>query len=176
MNWLQGVAKSLNHDCIARPEPSKVHFIFSNVLVDFIFSISSSVNYCWLLILVQCFFPQEFIGKVKTPVFLVQPAYDFWQVLFHAIYSTLITYTNEDIYNITFLWTLSDSKYSGTWFIRSHRQLASMQAKYFELWYQSTTCTPWYNFGMTWLTAPLHLFKIISFSMIRTTGSYKGEE
>ncbi|PIN07600.1 Pectin acetylesterase [Handroanthus impetiginosus] len=47
---LQGVAKSLNHECLARSEPSK------------------------------CFFPQEFIGNIKTPVFLVQPAYDFWQI------------------------------------------------------------------------------------------------
>ncbi|KAL0426321.1 UNVERIFIED_CONTAM: actin [Sesamum latifolium] len=28
----------------------------------------------------ECFFPQEFIGKIKTPIFLVQPAYDFWQI------------------------------------------------------------------------------------------------
>ncbi|KAL1546342.1 [Wnt protein] O-palmitoleoyl-L-serine hydrolase [Salvia divinorum] len=48
---LQGITKSLNHDCVARSgEPSK------------------------------CFFPQEFIGNIKTPVFLVQPAYDFWQI------------------------------------------------------------------------------------------------
>ncbi|KAL3839530.1 hypothetical protein ACJIZ3_024121 [Penstemon smallii] len=47
---LQGVAKSLNKDCIARSEPAK------------------------------CFFPREFIGNIKTPVFLVQPAYDFWQI------------------------------------------------------------------------------------------------
>ncbi|XP_042046382.1 pectin acetylesterase 5-like [Salvia splendens] len=48
---LQGIAKSLNHDCVARSgEPSK------------------------------CFFPQEFIGNIRTPVFLVQPAYDFWQI------------------------------------------------------------------------------------------------
>ncbi|KAL7133833.1 hypothetical protein ABFS83_12G166700 [Erythranthe nasuta] len=46
----QGVAKSLNRDCVARSEPSK------------------------------CFFPQEFIANIKTPVFLVQPAYDFWQI------------------------------------------------------------------------------------------------
>ncbi|XP_011077468.1 pectin acetylesterase 5 isoform X1 [Sesamum indicum] len=47
---LQGVAKSLNHDCVTRSEPYK------------------------------CFFPQEFIGNIKTPIFLVQPAYDFWQI------------------------------------------------------------------------------------------------
>lgn len=28
----------------------------------------------------QCFFPQEFIRNIKTPIFLVHPAYDFWQV------------------------------------------------------------------------------------------------
>ncbi|KAL8504671.1 hypothetical protein ACS0TY_016016 [Phlomoides rotata] len=47
---LQGITKSLNHDCVSRSEPSK------------------------------CFFPQEFLGNIKTPVFLVQPAYDFWQI------------------------------------------------------------------------------------------------
>ncbi|XP_042511541.1 pectin acetylesterase 5-like [Macadamia integrifolia] len=47
---LQGVVKSLNKDCISRMEPS------------------------------QCFFPQEFIKNIKTPVFLVNPAYDLWQI------------------------------------------------------------------------------------------------
>ncbi|CAI9779048.1 unnamed protein product [Fraxinus pennsylvanica] len=47
---LQGVSRSLNKDCVARSEPSK------------------------------CFFPQEFIKSIKTPVFLVNPAYDFWQI------------------------------------------------------------------------------------------------
>ncbi|KAL7195332.1 hypothetical protein ACSBR1_035535 [Camellia fascicularis] len=48
---LQAVAKSLDKDCVARMEPSK------------------------------CFFPQEFIKNIKTPIFLVHPAYDFWQVI-----------------------------------------------------------------------------------------------
>ncbi|CAA2975032.1 pectin acetylesterase 5-like [Olea europaea subsp. europaea] len=47
---LQGVSRSLNKECVARSEPSK------------------------------CFFPQEFIKSIKTPVFLVNPAYDFWQI------------------------------------------------------------------------------------------------
>ncbi|KAL2509521.1 Pectin acetylesterase 5 [Forsythia ovata] len=47
---LQGVSRSLNKDCVARSEPSK------------------------------CFFPQEFIRSIKTPIFLVNPAYDFWQI------------------------------------------------------------------------------------------------
>ncbi|XP_015089241.1 pectin acetylesterase 5-like [Solanum pennellii] len=47
---LQGVAKSLKKDCTSRLEPYK------------------------------CFFPQEFISSIKTPVFLVQPGYDFWQI------------------------------------------------------------------------------------------------
>ncbi|KAA8518901.1 hypothetical protein F0562_016325 [Nyssa sinensis] len=47
---LQGVAKSLKKGCVARMEPSK------------------------------CLFPQEFIKDIKTPVFLVNPAYDFWQI------------------------------------------------------------------------------------------------
>ncbi|XAR68949.1 hypothetical protein NMG60_11000373 [Bertholletia excelsa] len=48
---LQGVVKSLDKDCVARnTEPSK------------------------------CFFPQEFIKNIKTPIFFVHPAYDIWQI------------------------------------------------------------------------------------------------
>ncbi|KAL3531818.1 hypothetical protein ACH5RR_005339 [Cinchona calisaya] len=47
---LQGIAKSLNKDCLSRMEPHK------------------------------CFFPEEFIKNIKTPLFLVHPAYDFWQI------------------------------------------------------------------------------------------------
>ncbi|XP_061369271.1 pectin acetylesterase 5-like isoform X2 [Gastrolobium bilobum] len=47
---LQGVAKSLQKECIAKMEPYK------------------------------CFFPSEIIKNIKTPVFLVHPAYDFWQI------------------------------------------------------------------------------------------------
>ncbi|KAF9590906.1 hypothetical protein IFM89_000162 [Coptis chinensis] len=28
----------------------------------------------------QCFFPQEILKNTKTPIFLVNPAYDFWQI------------------------------------------------------------------------------------------------
>lgn len=47
---LQGVAGSLDKDCVAKNEPSK------------------------------CFFPQQIIKSIKTPIFLVNPAYDFWQI------------------------------------------------------------------------------------------------
>ncbi|KAJ7950328.1 Pectin acetylesterase [Quillaja saponaria] len=47
---LQGVAKSLHKDCVARTEPSK------------------------------CLFPEEIIKHIKTPLFIVNPAYDFWQI------------------------------------------------------------------------------------------------
>ncbi|XP_031252579.1 pectin acetylesterase 5-like, partial [Pistacia vera] len=47
---LQGVAKSLNMDCLSRMESFK------------------------------CFFPQEFVKNIRTPVFIVNPAYDFWQI------------------------------------------------------------------------------------------------
>ncbi|KAK8371516.1 hypothetical protein V6Z12_A01G250500 [Gossypium hirsutum] len=47
---LQGVAKSLQQDCVGRMEP------------------------------VKCIFPQEIIKNVKTPFFVVNPAYDSWQV------------------------------------------------------------------------------------------------
>ncbi|KAK6942959.1 Pectinacetylesterase/NOTUM [Dillenia turbinata] len=45
-----GVAKSLNPDCITKLEPAK------------------------------CLFPEEIVKNIKTPVFLVNPAYDFWQI------------------------------------------------------------------------------------------------
>ncbi|XP_048500523.1 pectin acetylesterase 5 isoform X2 [Beta vulgaris subsp. vulgaris] len=45
-----GVAKSLPTDCVAKMDPS------------------------------LCFFPRQIIGSVKTPLFLVNPAYDFWQI------------------------------------------------------------------------------------------------
>ncbi|XP_074379197.1 pectin acetylesterase 5-like [Apium graveolens] len=47
---LQGVSKSLNKDCVAKNDPSK------------------------------CLFPQEFTSSIKTPIFLVNPSYDFWQI------------------------------------------------------------------------------------------------
>ncbi|XP_027350367.1 pectin acetylesterase 5-like isoform X1 [Abrus precatorius] len=47
---LQGVAKSLHKECIAKMEPSK------------------------------CLFPSEIVKNIKTPVFLVHPGYDYWQI------------------------------------------------------------------------------------------------
>ncbi|KAL6138723.1 hypothetical protein ACLB2K_064002 [Fragaria x ananassa] len=47
---LQDVAKSLHKDCVANKEPAK------------------------------CLFPEEIIKHVSTPLFLVNPAYDFWQI------------------------------------------------------------------------------------------------
>ncbi|XVE76363.1 hypothetical protein DITRI_Ditri12bG0166300 [Diplodiscus trichospermus] len=47
---LQGVAKSLQKDCVRRMEPSK------------------------------CIFPREIIKNVRTSLFIVNPAYDFWQI------------------------------------------------------------------------------------------------
>ncbi|KAG2245867.1 hypothetical protein Bca52824_085495 [Brassica carinata] len=47
---LQGLDKSLDQKCVARKEPSK------------------------------CMFPQEFVNNIRTPVFLVNAAYDYWQI------------------------------------------------------------------------------------------------
>ncbi|XP_058099202.1 pectin acetylesterase 5-like [Magnolia sinica] len=47
---LQGAKKSLNKDCISQMEPS------------------------------QCFFPQQIVKNIKTPLFIVNSAYDFWQI------------------------------------------------------------------------------------------------
>jgi len=47
---LQSVDKSLDQNCVAKMEPSK------------------------------CMFPQESLKNIRTPVFLVNTAYDYWQV------------------------------------------------------------------------------------------------
>lgn len=47
---LQGAAGSLKKECVSKMEPSK------------------------------CFFPQQIVENTKTPVFLVNPTYDFWQI------------------------------------------------------------------------------------------------
>ncbi|KAL5716687.1 [Wnt protein] O-palmitoleoyl-L-serine hydrolase [Ranunculus cassubicifolius] len=49
---LQGVMRTLHKDCVSKMEPYKA----------------------------RCLFPQEIIKNIKTPVFLVDPAYDFWQI------------------------------------------------------------------------------------------------
>ncbi|KAF8396771.1 hypothetical protein HHK36_018403 [Tetracentron sinense] len=59
---LQGVASSLHKDCVARMEPSQAGLTLT------------------CLLLYGCFFPQEIVKNIKTPVFLVNPAYDFWQI------------------------------------------------------------------------------------------------
>ncbi|KAE9462537.1 hypothetical protein C3L33_05552, partial [Rhododendron williamsianum] len=59
---LQGIAKSLDKDCIARMEPGQPAKVVTFTLQF------------------QCFFPQEFIENIKTSIFLVHPAYDFWQI------------------------------------------------------------------------------------------------
>ncbi|KAL4188871.1 hypothetical protein AMTRI_Chr08g162640 [Amborella trichopoda] len=47
---MQGVSKNLRKDCVSRVQPS------------------------------QCFFPQEFITGIETPIFIVNSAYDWWQI------------------------------------------------------------------------------------------------
>ncbi|KAI9115966.1 hypothetical protein K1719_012896 [Acacia pycnantha] len=47
---LQSVTKTLHRECTTSMEPSR------------------------------CFFPAEIMKRLQTPVFLVQPAYDFWQI------------------------------------------------------------------------------------------------
>lgn len=47
---LQGVVNSLHRNCVSKMEPY------------------------------QCLFPQQIIKDTKTPIFLVNPAYDFWQI------------------------------------------------------------------------------------------------
>lgn len=47
---LQGITKSLSNDCITVMEHSK------------------------------CFFPRELIKRINTPLFILNPAYDFWQI------------------------------------------------------------------------------------------------
>ncbi|GAU46477.1 hypothetical protein TSUD_177050 [Trifolium subterraneum] len=55
---LQGVDKSLHKECLAKREPSKAGFQFLKLVAATL----------------------EILKNVKTPVFLVHPAYDFWQI------------------------------------------------------------------------------------------------
>lgn len=45
-------------------------------------SLSLSLTLTIFLSLSQCFFPQNLIANVKTPLFLLNAAYDAWQVTF----------------------------------------------------------------------------------------------
>lgn len=68
----------------------------------------------------QCFFPQEFIGNIKTPVFLVQPAYDFWQVLCSvlptdSIFLTCYNYTFRISFQIENIYVPKSSDPHGSW-------------------------------------------------------------
>ncbi|KAF7825674.1 pectin acetylesterase 5-like [Senna tora] len=42
---------------------------------DLLYSIPSTYD-----LQLQCFFPEEIVKNIKTPVFLVNPAYDYWQI------------------------------------------------------------------------------------------------
>ena len=61
-------------------------------------------SYCLIF---QCFFPRQIIQSIKTPIFLVNPAYDFWQVHFSFNNAlcisliTLVTYLSVCRYNMS---------------------------------------------------------------------------
>lgn len=89
------MAKSLKKDCTSRLEPYKVPFTIYNGLMDILTLIlllqfTFSLLRLYVGLIFQCFFPQEFISNIKTPVFLVQPGYDFWQVSFRSMLFQLL--------------------------------------------------------------------------------------
>lgn len=76
----QGVEKSLDQNCVAKTDPSKVGFVSC---FDFVFPSTGKILigiWDFLISILQCIFPQEFLKNIRTPVFLVNPAYDYWQV------------------------------------------------------------------------------------------------
>ena len=44
----------------------------------------------------QCLFPQEIVKNIKTPLFLVHPAYDFWQVSSLSVHVSLLTFFKKN--------------------------------------------------------------------------------
>lgn len=57
---------------------SRVQCIRENIWKFDVFELVLSLS----LSLLQCFFPQNLIANVKTPLFLLNAAYDAWQVFF----------------------------------------------------------------------------------------------
>ncbi|CAA6656815.1 unnamed protein product [Spirodela intermedia] len=61
---LHGIGKNLPKDCTRRKEPSQACLQSPHKLNA----------------IPPCFFPQEVIKSVTTPLFVLNPAYDFWQI------------------------------------------------------------------------------------------------
>lgn len=86
----QGVAKTLQKKCVADMEPSEEDSLFFNAYFLMCNTFDEVlVLFYWLTLVFffsllnangQCLFPQHIIKNINTPVFLVNPAYDFWQV------------------------------------------------------------------------------------------------
>jgi len=79
VNWCifawQGVRNSLPRSCTSRLNPILVTTItLFNAEASLNLFLLFSVFYC------QCYFPQHLIASVRTPLFLLNAAYDTWQV------------------------------------------------------------------------------------------------
>jgi hypothetical protein len=81
------VKKNLPNTCINYLDPTSVIFYpwsSWNFWVNFSKREHLRIWHIWTLSLslFQCFFPQNLIANIKTPLFLLNAAYDAWQVTF----------------------------------------------------------------------------------------------
>lgn len=92
--WLsQGVQENLPRICLNHLDPTSViiSFFFSYQALDlknrwkhskyFLTTFSYVLTNSLYIFLLQCFFPQNLINRIQTPLFILNAAYDSWQVI-----------------------------------------------------------------------------------------------
>lgn len=109
--------------------------------------------------MLQCFFPQNVAQQIQTPLFLVNAAYDSWQVsscltfrcirisslLSRKLFYIWIHYIwrrsgplKSLIFGYTLFLKFSDKEHFGSWCCWSSWNLAQLQAWYIEMLVRST--------------------------------------
>lgn len=77
----QGSIKNLPPSCTSTMEPSLVHKFWKQNPFPFVtFILPSNYNISFPPWMMQCFFPQNVISFIETPLFIINSAYDAWQV------------------------------------------------------------------------------------------------
>lgn len=94
---IQNLQTELSSACTSHLDPTSVCFslyliIIFNSPAKFA---SDTTNLLCLVSFPQCFFPQNLVSGIKTPMFLLNAAYDAWQVLLFFIsdHSLLLSFT-----------------------------------------------------------------------------------
>lgn len=82
-------------------------------------NLNLTCNPVFLKFLFQCFFPHELIKRIKTPFFILNPGYDFWQVSVRVLCLRLLIlvygFSIVDIFKLL----LAYSRYDIFWY-RTH--------------------------------------------------------